>query len=89
MRKTYLICLEKPDSEAIDAIKSKWKNHYALNESQILVAVPNNGGKSMYHRMNSVLGEHFMALIVRVKSGTFQGRHNTDLWEWLQRYVGS
>lgn len=89
MRKIYLICLQQPDSEAIHAIGAKWHRHYVLSESQILVAGPNNGGKSMYDRVKDVLGADFIALIVRINSGTFQGRYNTDLWEWLERHVGS
>lgn len=88
MRKTYLICLKEPDHAAIQAIRDEWTIHYKLNDSQILIATPNNGGGSIHRKIAGVLGDDFVALIVRIHSGGFLGRYDTDLWEWMERYVG-
>jgi len=88
VRNTYLICLKEPDHEAIRAIGGKWTAHYELNDSQILIATRNNGGGSIHRKVADVLGEHFVALIVRIRIGGFLGRYDTELWEWLERHVG-
>ena len=83
MRPTaYLVCLGPEDSEVIDAIRAEWPNdRYELGPTQILV-VRSNGGDSIYDRIQKRLGRDFRAFIVRARR--YHGRHNSELWEWLQ-----
>ena len=68
----------------MEAIQRTWgQAHYQLNETQIIVVKPPNGGKSVYERIKGAIGEEFVALIVRFTH--FHGRHNSDLWEWLDQ----
>ena len=68
----------------MEAIQRTWgQDHYQLNETQIIVVKPPNGGKSVYERIKGAIGEEFVALIVRFTH--FHGRHNSDLWEWLDQ----
>ena len=86
----HLICLKAPSAHVEAAVKALWPDdqHYQLNETQFLIAKPSNGGKSVYDRINDKAGEEFAALIVRFQSG-YHGRHNADLWEWMQNRVRS
>lgn len=87
MWQILLICLQEPDADAIASIIKQWRKHYVLNDSQVLIAVPNNGGKPFHSKLAKVLGDEFVALIVRVRDGSFEGRHDVDLWEWLASHV--
>ena len=88
MNSVHLICLKESDPSVVQAITGLWPHgrHYQLNETQFLVAKPSNGGKSVYERIKGEVGREFAALIVRFQGG-YHGRHNTDLWEWLQTHV--
>ncbi len=88
-RAVYLVCMKESSSEAMTAIRAIWpeNQHYELDSTQVLVASPHNGGKSVYERIADELEGEFIALIVRVRSGDFQGRHRTGLWEWLAANV--
>ena len=85
----HLICFQEPDTEAMQAVRDLWpgEHHFELNDTQIVVAKPVNGGKSIYRRIEEKLNRQFTALVVRFQA--FHGRHNTELWEWLEAYVRS
>ena len=86
-RNVYLVCIKEPDPKVLDAIRKLWPDsgHYELSSTQVLVAKPRNGGKSVYERIRDQLSSDFAALVVRFKG--FHGYHNPDVWHWLEANV--
>lgn len=81
----YLICLKEPDPEVLASIREEWPDdRYEVSDTQILVVKP-NGGESVYDRIEKHLGADFHVLIVRTRY--YHGRHNVDLWEWLESHA--
>ena len=89
MTQVHLICLREPDPEILQAIHTLWpgQDFYEVNETQLLIAKPSNGGKSVYDQIKDKVNKEFAALIIRFQHG-YHGRHNPALWEWLQVHVG-
>ena len=86
-RNVHLICIKESNPKVMEAIRTLWPDngHYELNSTQILVAKPRNGGKSVYERIKDQLGEDFAALVVRFRG--FHGYHSPDVWNWLETNV--
>ena len=87
MTNLHLVCLREPNPEVMEKIRGLFGDdqHYTLNDTQIIVVKPPNGGKSVYDRIKEKVGADFIALIVRFQH--FHGRHSTDLWPWLAEHV--
>lgn len=84
----HLVCLREPDPNVMETIQKTFDDgHYMLNDTQIVVVKPPNGGKSVYERIKEALGDDFTALVVRFQH--FHGRHSSDLWPWLAEHVDS
>lgn len=88
MQNLYLVCLRKPEPAIKEAIREAFggDGHYVVDDSQIIVVKPPNGGKSVYERIKDQAGKEFGALIVRFDR--YHGRHNSELWEWLEAHGG-
>ena len=86
MTSLYLVCLKKPDPEITQEIREIFSgdSHYIVNETQIVVVKPPNGGKSVYERIKDKVGRDFTALIVRFEG--YHGRHSSELWPWLKKH---
>lgn len=89
MKKLHLVCLREPDPDAQRAIHGLFDDGnrlYEISDTQFVVVQPPNGGKSVYERIKAQAGKEFAALVVRFER--YHGRHNTDLWEWLEAHGG-
>lgn len=87
MKSLHLVCLKEPDPDITEKIGDLFgEDHYVVNDTQIVVVKPPNGGKSVYERIKDKVGEDFAALIVRFES--YHGRHRSELWPWLQEHGG-
>lgn len=86
MTSLYLVGLRDPDPEIKDGISELFADdrHYVVNDTQIVVVKPPNGGKSIYERIKDKIDRDFTALIVRFEG--YHGRHNPDLWSWLEKH---
>ncbi len=87
MADLHLVCLREPNSRIMEKISEVFGDdqHFVLNDTQVVVAKPANGGKSVYERIKEEINDDFVALIVRFRH--FHGRHNSSLWPWLAKHV--
>lgn len=89
MTSLYLVCLNEPDPRITRGIRDLFgeDDHYVLNDTQIIVVKSPNGGKSVYARIKEKVGQEFVALVVRLNR--YHGRHQSELWEWLENPGGA
>ncbi len=89
MSSLHLVCLKEPNPSVTREIRDLFgeDGHYVINDTQIVVAKPPNGGKSVYERIKDRIGKDFTALIVRFEG--YHGRHSSELWPWLQAHGGN
>ena len=86
-RHPYLICLEEPEADVLEAIQAEWSEEHRvdLTDTQILVAFRNEGTSVYDLIQNRLEGKLFDALVLRIERKGFHGYKPRSLWEWLAR----